>query len=198
MILRRRQRGFILLLSMLLSVIRLRASEPPTPAACQEAVSAFTALPSERTFASVSGSDEDSCWAVIESSNTIFNRLLHWAEQGNRWAAQYLAKHLKQLDGGNLEDALVAMGQFSEHDMERLLLFAKTGLLSKHQLSDAMRMLPLSLSDEPRAQLKCLSTRRKKVLAVVREGLSEQKAQALGAIDEFASEIKSKNPGLTP
>jgi hypothetical protein len=109
-------------------------------------------------------------------------------------SSQYLAKHLKQLDGGNLEDALVALGQFSDHDMERLLFFAKSGLLSKHELSDALTMLPLSLSDNPRAQLDSLGRRRSNIMRITQKDLSEQRAQALSAIDEFASEIRSKNP----
>jgi hypothetical protein len=192
-----RQLGLILFLSILVNVSPFRASELSSGAVCQEAVSAFLTLPAEHTFAAVSGSNEASCWAVVESSNANLSWLDHRVEQGNQWAAQYLAKHLKQLDGGNLEDTLVALGQFSEHDMERLLFFAKTGLLSKRELSDALTMLPLSLSDDPRGQLKSLNTRRTRVLGVARKDLLEQRAQALSAIDEFASEIRSKNPGLT-
>jgi hypothetical protein len=197
MVQQRRRLRSILLLSALVSVSSLWASDASATSPCQEAISPFLNMPAERTAAAVSGPNKASCWAAIESSNTSFDRLVHWVEQGNRWAAQYLAKHLTQLDGGNLEDALVALGQFSEHDIERLLVFAKSGLLSKHELSDAMRMLPLSLSDEPRAQLKRLSTRREKVRSVARKDLSEQKVQALTALDESASEIRSKNPGLT-
>lgn len=131
---------------------------------------------------------------MIGTSNPVLGQLNHWAEQGNRWAAQYLAKHARQLDGGNLEDALVALGQFSDHDMERLLIFANKGLLSKRELTDALTMLPSSLSDNPHAQLQLLSTRKSKVTRVTRKDLSQQRAQALTAISDFAAEIRSKNP----
>jgi hypothetical protein len=152
-------------------------------------------MPTKDTIDKLSESDGTTCWAAFESSNANLNKLDRWVEQGNRWAAQYLSQHLRQLDGGNLEDALVALGEFSNHDMERLLRFAKAGLLAKNELSDTLTMLPLSLSDNPRAQLASLSRRRTNLMRVTAKELSEQKAQALNAIDEFAAEIRSKNPG---
>jgi hypothetical protein len=145
--------------------------------------------------------DELSCWTVIGSSNDNLNRLNYLVETGNRWAAQYSAEHLKELDGGNLkeldggnlEDALIALGQFSNHDAQRLLLFANNGLLSKRELTDALTMLPLSLSDNPHAQLISLQSRRDKVMRVTRADLQKQRAQALAAIDTFVSEITSRN-----
>jgi hypothetical protein len=113
------------------------------------------------------------------------------AATGNRWAAQYSAGHLKHLDGGNLEDALRALGQFSDHDMEDLLTFANKGLLSKHELADALTMLPLTLTDNRRAQLNSLEARRHRVLGVTQTDLQEQRAQALTAISESLSEIRS-------
>jgi hypothetical protein len=109
---------------------------------------------------------------VIGSSNRSLNQLASWVKQGNRWSAEYLAKHLKRLDGGNLEDALIALGQFSDHDMEQLLSFANSGLLSNHELSDSWTMLPRSLSDNPKDQLTVLGARRRKVMQVSRKDLS--------------------------
>jgi hypothetical protein len=117
---------------------------------------------------------------------------MHLVEQGNDWSAQYLVKHLRALDGGNLEDSLIALGLFSDHHMERLLIFAKKGQLSKQELSDTLTMLPLSLSDNPAGQLDYLKARRNRVMRVTRKNLSEQKAQALSTIDNFESEIRSK------
>lgn len=92
-------------------------------------------------------------------------------EHGNRWAAQYLAKHLNQLDGGNLEDALRALGEFANLDMELFLRFANEGLLSRRELTDAVTVLPVSLSDSPQAQLKLLSARKSKVSRIARKNL---------------------------
>jgi len=180
------------MLMLLFLTVDARATNRSNSSPCQAAVHEFLSLPSQRTLTALTRADETGCWAVIESSNRKLNRLNRWAEHGNRWAAQYSAKHLKQFDGGNLEDTLIALGQFSDHDMERLLLFAKQGLLSKGELSDALTMLPLTLSDRPSAQLAVLKARRSKVVRLTRADLRQQRIQALSAIDEFDSEIKLK------
>jgi hypothetical protein len=180
---------------LLLVTVSFPASESAAASECQAKSRVFLSHPSKPSLTALSGLGEDACWTAFRSSNTNLDKLNKWVEQGNRWAAQYCIKHLKQLDGGNLEDALIALGKFSDHDMESLLFFAKEGLLSKHALADTLTMLPLSLSDNPRAELSFLSARKGKVMRVARQDLLEQKAQALTAIDDFVAEIKSKNPG---
>lgn len=158
---------------------------------CYEEVNALLGTPNQATHIAVSGAGEQECWAVIKLSNANLNRLIRSVEQGNRWAAKYLAEHLKKLDGGNLEDSLIALGKFSEHDMGRLLHFVKEGLLSDLELQDALTMLPLSLSDNPNLQLNVLRARRHLIMGVTQTSLGKQRAIALKAIDEFASEIKA-------
>jgi len=184
--------GFLIALLMLVG-LSVQASGSAISLGCQDTVSAFLAAPTKRTLIALSGADEADCWAVIGSSNPNLNQLIHSVGKGNRWAAQYLAKHLRSLDGGNLEDSLIALGQFSDHNMERLLIFANNRQVSKHELTNALTMLPLSLSDNPHAQLDSLKARRNKVMRVTRKDLLEQRVQALRAIDDFASEIRSKS-----
>jgi hypothetical protein len=186
--------GFLICLSIF-AAMGTRALGSSTDA-CQDLVTAFLTHPSEDTLSGLSSAHDTVCWAVFASSDSSLSKLDQWVARGNSSAAKYLSTHLRRLDGGNLEDALVALGQFSEQDMVRLLLFAKSGLLSKQELSDALTMLPLSSSDHPRAQLKLLTKRRNNVARITRKDLTEQKAQALKAIDEFAAEIRSKNAGL--
>ena len=162
--------------------------QQPAPSDCQLAVDAFLSSPDEAKLLAL---DKSACSPVIRSSNENLNRLNGFVAGGNPWAAQYSAEHVKELDGGNLEDALIALGQFSNHDMTRLLLFAKNRLLSERELRDALTMLPLSLSDNPDAQLKALNQRRSKVVGVTRKDLSQQRREALAALDAFASEIRS-------
>lgn len=173
--------------------LSLRASQGSTAHTCQRSVSTFLDNPNKSTVAALSELRDSTCWHVIDSSNTDFNRLSEWVGKGNPWAAQYLANHLKRLDGGNLEDALRALGQFSDHDMEGLLILAGRGRLSNGELTDALTMLPLNLSDDSAAQLKSLAARREHVMGVTRKDLTEQKAAALKAIDDFASEIRAKS-----
>lgn len=135
--------------------------------------------------------EKTECSTVIRSSNENLSQLNRSVEAGNQSAARYSAEHVKQLDGGNLEDALIALGQFSNRNMTRFLLFEKDGVLSEREVSDALTMLPLSLSDNPDAQLKVLNQRRSKVVTVTRKDLLQQRKQALAAIDAFISEIRS-------
>jgi len=168
-----------------------QASQIPAASECKEKSRVFLARPSKAGLTALSELGDTACWVEFESSNTNVDKLNNLVERGNRWGAQYLAAHVSQLDGGNSEDALIALGKFSDHDMERLLVFAKDGLLSKYAFDHAVTMLPLPLSDDSLAQLKSLSTRRSKVLRIARKDLLEQKREALTAIDEFAAEVKS-------
>jgi hypothetical protein len=178
----------------ILTSLGMPASGSDSSPSCLEAVSMFLATPEKRTLIALSEAGEAECWSVIERSNSNLNQLMHLVEQGNDWSAQYLVEHLRALDGGNLEDSLIALGLFSDHHMERLLIFAKKGQLSKQELSDTLTMLPLSLSDNPAGQLDYLKARKNRVMRVTRKNLSEQKVQALSTIDNFESEIRSKNP----
>jgi hypothetical protein len=171
------------------------AQDQSDPSGCGDAVTRFLGMPNQQNLERLSRTDAESCWKMVASSNVKQKQLNEKVEGGNRWAARYLAAHLRELDGGNLEDSLIALGEFSERNMEYILLLNKQGLLSNHELSDSLTMLPLSTSDEPRAQLRTLKQRKNKVLQVHRADLSRQRTQALNSIDTFASEIRSKNRG---
>ncbi|HXE95110.1 MAG TPA: hypothetical protein VN642_01790 [Dongiaceae bacterium] len=158
---------------------------------CSNNVEAFFSKPTMATFSTLSSSSRD-CWYIVQS-NLNLNKLITLTSKGNKWAAEYMVAHLQNLDGGNLEDSLIGLGQFGEHCIECLLELEKFNKLYKAQLNDALTMLPLALSDKPNAQLKLLKLRRSKVVHVRREDLIEQKAFAIKAIDDFISEISSKN-----
>jgi hypothetical protein len=161
---------------------------------CQHEAIAFLNRPTQYTFNTLVGVDEARCWPVIGSSNSNLQRLINSVQEGKSWAAQYLATNLTRLDGGNLEDSLIALGQFSDHSMKRFLSFAEKGQISKHELADAVTMLPLSLSDDPAAQLSALKARRNLVTRINQDDLSDQKALALKAIDGFIAQIKATTP----
>ncbi len=171
--------------------IAAQASDTADSPDCQRVASTFLARPSKHAFTELMAVAEQNCWAFFGSSNSNLQRLTNLVEKGDRWAAEYLADNLRNLDGGNLEDSLIALGKFSKHSMERFLIFAREGYISKQELNDALTMLPLSLSDDQPAQLSELKTRRKMVMRVHRKNLLEQKALALKAIDDFMTEINS-------
>ncbi len=178
------------LVVLLLCSFNTEAVEVISTPDCQKAVSEFLTLPRKHTFNVLAKEDENRCWDVIKSSNSNLKRLTHFVKIGNKWAAQYLAKNLSTLDGGNLEDSLVSLGQFSENNMELFLIFASQEKISKHQFVDALTMLPLSLSDDQSAQLKALKKRKKLVTRVQRKDLLESKTEALKAINALIIEVE--------
>jgi hypothetical protein len=158
---------------------------------CQKLARTFLASPSKNNMEALKVRDGKSCWQVIGSSNVNLEELLRSVRKGNFWAASYLAANLKSLDGGNLEDSLVALGKFSDADMESFLVLARKGLISTHEFNSALTMLPLSMSDDQIAQLSAMEDRAKRVKKIARKDLSKQKVLALKAINEFISEIKA-------
>ena len=157
---------------------------------CAAAVEAFLDFPSEQTLTPLKN---ETCWETIGGIDTNLDRLEHSTGQGNRWSALYLAKHLGQLDGGNLEDAWAALGKFSDHDddMERLLVFARDGVLSKFEFKRSLIMVPDSVVDDLHARLRLMRQRRAKLLRVHRRELSNQRAEGIASIDVSISEIQS-------
>ena len=110
---------------------------------------------------------------------------------GDRRAAKYLISRLSKLDGGDLEDALIALGQFSDKRMIEFLLFSKNGLLTDNEFKGALTMLPLSISDDACAQVSLLRSRKHKIDIVNRDDIIEPKRRAIDAISGFISEINS-------
>lgn len=169
-----------------------RAEERYVVSGCRERAAQFLSRPSKETLSILGDAANDSmCWSEVGSTNESLNRLLGFVENGNPWGAKYLAQHLNRLDGGNLEDSLVALGQFADRRVVELLKFAKSGYLSDRELADALTMLPLSMSDDLDMQLKAMQKRRAHVAKVRSSDLAGQRAIALKAIDSFIAEIVS-------
>jgi hypothetical protein len=95
------------------------------------------------------------------------------------------------LDGGELEDALVALGRYGDHRPADLLELANGGALSKLSLADAVSMLPLSLSDDPHAQATAMKARREGFRKVVRPELRAGREVALRSIERAIREIQA-------
>jgi hypothetical protein len=168
---------------------------------CREEIKIFLATPDERALQSISGAKNQKCWDIIRHSDNDLNGLLRSVERGNPWSAQYLVEHLKELDGGNLEDSLVALGKFSmsgNNGMEQLMYFRKNGQISNILFSNALTMLSLELSDNltdnPCGQLNELQARKKRILKIKQKNLANEKFIAIKAIDHFILEIKANTP----
>jgi hypothetical protein len=165
--------------------------EPALAANCNAPAVTFLSRPSQRSLSDLQAHGQD-CWGAIGDKNYRLNALFRTTSEGNRWAASYLLKHLNKLDGGNLEDAFVAIGQFGDHDMRSLLDYSRQGALPSPILGRVLRMLPLSISDDFGGQLKILEARRRNIEAITQNDLASQKTVAMGAIEQAEARIKSK------
>src|SRR5438309_11790909 len=68
------------------------ASDALAASHCGGAIADFLAAPSESTLKSLQRRESSaSCWSTIGSSDLNLNKLNHWVQQGDLWAARYLA-----------------------------------------------------------------------------------------------------------
>jgi hypothetical protein len=149
----------------------------------------FLDAPSQTTFLAASGPCGEADWQAMILADPDLDQLSARVAQGNPWAARYLLRHLHQCDGGALESAFIALGQFGDQDMEMLLSFAHLNLLTKPDLSNAVGSTPIDYVDRYRAQLRFLDSRRREILRVKKEDLLAQKACALQAVDDEISVV---------
>ena len=157
---------------------------------CDAAATEFLRSPSASSLETLKNADAESCWNSIGTANEKLQAINALVSNGNHSAAQYLASHLKRLGGGNLEDALIALGQFSEKDMAGFLELTRAHVLTSRESSDALTMLPLSMTDEPKTQLAAMERRRAAATLVSQKSLEKCKGIALAEIDQFVTEIK--------
>lgn len=175
----------VLVVGVLLNTSTAEASEP-----CDAAATRFLQSPSASSLKALRKADAESCWSSIGMSNEKLLVINESVSNGNHSAARYLASNLKRLDGGNLEDALIALGQFSEKDMTGFLDFTRTHVITSHESSDALTMLPPSMSDDAKAQLAAMERRRAAVTLVSQKPLERYKVAALTDINKFVMEIR--------
>jgi hypothetical protein len=103
-------------------------------------------------------------------------------EEGDDHAASCLAGSLHSLDGGELEDALVALGRYGDSRPKELLLLTHGGILEKSSLASAVTMLPSSLSDNLQAQAAALEARRSRFRKVAHPKLLAERELVLQSL----------------
>lgn len=112
-------------------------------------------------------------------------------ERGDDQAASCLARRLHSLDGGELEDALVALGRYGESKPRELLLLAHRGVLAQASLADAVTMLPNSLSDDFGAQAAALKARSALFKKVAQPKLFTERRLVLRSLASAISAVRS-------
>lgn len=96
---------------------------------------------------------------------------------------------LRSLDGGELEDALIALGRYGDRKPVELLTLSHQGTLPMPSLADAVRMLPSSWSDNFVRQQLLLQARRNRFTNVSQWRLSAERKLAQRSIDAALVEL---------
>jgi hypothetical protein len=126
----------------------------------------------------------------IYSSQPLLDKVLKKASNGNKWAALFVATNLRRLDGGNLEDALVALGVSMNKNPTVVLRLCRDGVIGQITLKNCVSSYPLELSDNQRGTLSYLDRRRKRILSVEARDLEDVKRAALTYLDESIRHIQ--------
>lgn len=153
---------------------------------CPAVVTRFLQAP---TDASVGGirNVSDRCWSALTIDD--YQRLDRLVETGNERAALLLAPHVRQLDGGELEDALRALGQFASHHM-RDFVESVSASLTDYEFTDALTMLPLDLDDDLDAQLEEMRARRASLNSIAAPQSLDRRRAGIAEIDKCISEME--------
>lgn len=119
-------------------------------------------------------------------------RLAHTPEATsyrNEWAIKILIKHTSDLDGGELEDAYIALGESVDIKPIILLREFKEQRMTENQFAQAVEMLSLSFTDNESGKVLALKARKKKILLIKDVNLKQQKRVAIKAIDSRIGRI---------
>jgi hypothetical protein len=155
---------------------------------CRLSIARLLQAPTSSNFAAFQRDNLDGCWSRVAMEQLQeFDKLV---AGGNRPAARFLAQHVRQLDGGELEDALRAFGQFASHHMADFLALSAAGALTERQATNALTMLPLDLDDNFTAQIAALRARRIRLEHVRDPNVQTLKRAAIASIDQFIQEIQ--------
>jgi hypothetical protein len=121
--------------------------------------------------------------------STSWKKLLERAANGDDDAATSVAAKLVELDGGELEDALIALGAYSSHRMSHFARLSLQGTLKESDFERALVMLPESQVDDLSLQLKTLTARRKLLAGLSDQTYRQLKTRGIQSVDSKISEI---------
>ena len=154
---------------------------------CKAAITRFLDAPTADSLTGIPRHG-DECWSDLKTRQ--LQSLDALVAGGNKFAVQLLAPHVRHLDGGELEDALRAVGQFATHAMPDTVELCLSGALTEREFRDALTMLPPGLEDNFTAQLAELRARRAAIEELKDSRAAELKNTATASIDAFISEVE--------
>jgi hypothetical protein len=149
---------------------------------CKNKVALFLNQPNYENYLALNRNDtsenSDVCWLDLKIDVDNLASLYGHARQGNTWAIKILIKHTSDLDGGELEDAYIALGESIDREPRILLREFKEKRMTENQFKQALVMLPLSLTDNEKGEVAALKARKSKIHSIKDSSLKQQKELA--------------------
>jgi len=164
---------------------------------CSALVAQFLNKPSSESREGLERADSGACSKQATDIDENFHRLVMTVSSGSDAAAEFLAAQVASIDGGQLEDALIAIGSYSERNLQGLLRLAQLKKISEKHLSESLVATPLSLADKFADQVAVLSGRRELVSKLSDPSLSYLKTQLLQTLDAAIAETKRAAESLS-
>jgi hypothetical protein len=145
----------------------------------------FAALPH---ISSVDGAEGCSDFPIadVRALSGLYSR----AASADHTEVRTLLCVLPKLDGGELEDALIALGKAMDRDPVFILRAAQRHEMSDDALRSSAHMLSLNFGDDLHAQLAALGRRLHKVQAVSDPRLGTVRDEAVASINDAIAETR--------
>lgn len=157
---------------------------------CRSKVASFLDHPISKTYQELdSVGNSEKCWSILKDANNLY-RLYEHSSKGNHWAIKVLISHLSGLDGGELEDAYIALGESVDVAPMELLIVFGNHQISNDQFKQALLMLPSILVDNKKGSLARLANRKKLIQSINDSNLQNQKTIATEIISCEIKELK--------
>ncbi len=179
---------------------------------CSRQVQHFAARPNELNYVVLVNPAtrviHEECWKEINHEQTwtksgrkyvskeVLEKVLEKVSSANKWAALIIASNLGKLDGGDLEDSLVALGVSINKSPSLLLSFYRDGVINKIEFESCCKSTPLDLPESARAHLSYLEKRKRSISSVKTASLQSAKSMALIYIEEAIQVVRNTWPDL--
>jgi len=162
---------------------------------CVNSVNAFLNQPNYKTFLELNSQKyKDMCWRQLITSGHNLEKLYKHTSKGNKWGIMFLIKHLNNLDGGELEDAYIALGESIDAMPDALLRANKDNLLTDNQLKQALVMLPDTQHDDKVGSVRTLKNRINKINLINDKSIMYQKKLAVKVINDHIRKLNEVWP----
>ncbi len=165
-------------------------------APCQQEIVNFLNNPSRENYLALAKKNRprvtDKCWIELKKEPDNLLTLYECSKKGNQWCVDLLVKYLSTLDGGELEDAYIALGESIDSNPTILLEIHRNSQITTDQFQQALIALPLNYVDNKNGALLALKHRENSIASIKSNRLNYQKKSASEFLENQISHITNK------